>query len=57
MSFASGRIILVAVLPQTGDKGVSGMRSLPSDIPQDAPRPFSKAAGESEPEEVYSQVC
>ena len=45
MSFASGRIILVAVLPQTGDKGVSGMRSLPSDIPQDAPRPFSKAAG------------
>ena len=39
MSFASGRIIQVAVLLQTdcksGDKGVSGIRSLPSDIPQD----------------------
>ena len=39
MSFASGRISQVAVLLQTdcksGDKGVSGMRSLPSDIPQD----------------------
>ena len=39
MSFASGRIIQVAVLLQTDckseDKGVSGMRSLPSDIPQD----------------------
>ena len=39
MSFASGRIIQVAVLLQTdcksGDKGVSGMRSLPSDIPLD----------------------
>lgn len=35
----SGRIVLVAVLLQTdcksGDKGVSGIRSLPSDIPQD----------------------
>jgi hypothetical protein len=39
ISFASGRIIQVAVLLQTdcksGEKGVSGMRSLPSDIPQD----------------------
>ena len=35
--FASGRIVLVAVLLQTDcqtrDKGVSGMRSLSSDIP------------------------
>lgn len=40
MSFARGRIVLVAVPIQTdyetGGKGVSGMRSLHSGIPQDA---------------------
>jgi hypothetical protein len=58
MSFARGRIVLVAVSIQTdyetGDKGVRGMRSLHSGIPQGAQKTVSKAAGASKPE-AYPQ--